>query len=1218
VPSEFVIARIASVLDVVATSDQLEFRPSAPIPPASAAAPGRAPLPPDSWPPALLRSSAGVALALDIEQALDRELGTVDGEVVRVAWDDYERLAADGVALLDRFLDESPFLLAIDRESEIGRRDFTYLHQFLLGGREATVERWGYVVRHKATGRTFRLDPRTYRLVAAMDRYNALPDDARTQALAWEAFAAIRADAEQLGVQLDEHLASNRVIVPSQLALDFEYHPDGSLSFVPRCPELGGSEFATVFLRNPKAARVYALDGDDGRRIRILLDERQQAVLERMKRVSGVRGEQRQRAERNPEAFFDGVLGDVEIQYGPRVTGVGELTFTPMPSNPQSGGVLQRMLDGIGSDAGPADGADTIGSAEASGEAKDPAMDAGEAPSRGHARITVEGADGHEVEVEFDSAAALTAFREKVASAVARGQTTIEHDGRRVQVDEELLDEITRRRGRGTPPESRSPTGKKYLLIYTNEEELVAEDVVAADAAAAMAAEPIFALPDSLSETVTLKHHQLDGIRWLGRCAAMAPARRGVLLADDMGLGKTLQILTHLARLIESEGIADRPGQGDVGPWRPILIVAPLMLVENETWLREMSARFRDDGEIFRPWLTLYGPSMATVRATEPPRGKETDTGRPSLDAEKLMRYRVVVTTYETIVNYQHSFAQLHAGRPLWSAIVTDEAQRYKMLNTKISVALKAIPTQFHIASTGTPVENRLLDLWNIVDTFQPALLGTASEFTRTYETPLRQQRGAEFDASAPPVLDQLRARLHFGTPQAFLIRRSKAELTDLPAKHVERLYCEMSREEHDAHAGCLAILRDEGQPGRHLAVLQRLALLSQHPWLTSDGLPNADPAALVRASAKLQVTLDALRDIQARGEKAIIFARHVAAQNLLSLVIGAEFGVRVPIINGTTAGAPEGDRSSEATRRTREGRKRVLDTFRASAGFGVLVLSPFVAGVGLTITEANHVMHYGRWWNPAVEAQATDRAYRIGQTRPVTVYYPILRDPWAAEGSSFDEVLDALLARKLALARDFLHPVADEDGAAGELRSELLSGRTGTTGAPGTAPGAETRDSPLDGASIDRLSAADFEACVAALLAAEGHDVVLTCASGDGGADVLALGGRQRLAIQVKHARAGGQVTAEAVRDVLAGMDTYRARLGGAWHGVIVTSGEAADDCRREARVTGVSIVNRGDFLTRVAAQRLPLQSVLRVAEQRARTFEDGVSKAKQIGGIA
>ncbi len=1207
-PQEIVITRVAELLDVVATADYLEFRPSM-------LSPGNSDdqLPPDSWPSGVLRSSAGAALALNVEQALDRGEGVVEGEIVRIAWDNYERLATAGIDFLGRYLDPSPFLLAIDRESEIGRRDFTYLYQFLLAGRVASIERYGYVVHYKAAGRTFRLDPRTHGLVAAMDRYNVLPDIARTKANAWEAFAALREDAEQLGVQLDEHLASNRVIVPSQLALDFQYHADGSLSFVPNCPELGNSEFATVFLRNPKAERVYALDGDDGRRVRILLDERQHAVLERMKRVARVDGEKRERAERNPEAFFDGVLGDVEIRYGPRVTGVGDLKFTPMPSNPQSGGVLQRIVEGLGSDqieSGSGDSskpADNVKSATDGSDGTDGDRD------RGHARISLSSADGAAIEIGFDSASALAVFREKVASAVARNQATIEHQGRSVKVDQELLEELTRRRGKGVSSVARPSSGKKYLLIYTNEEELVDDDVSAAIAAAASTPEPPFALPLSLADNVTLKQHQVDGVRWLARCAAMAPARRGVLLADDMGLGKTLQILTYLARLIESGGIADRQGEGDAAPWRPILIVAPLMLVENEIWLREMAARFRDDGEVFRPWLTLHGPSVARVRAAEPASGRETDTGRPSLDAEKLMKFRVVVTTYETIVNYQHSFAQLWQGRPLWSVIVTDEAQRYKMLNTKISVALKAMVTPFHIASTGTPVENRLLDLWNIVDTFQPALLGSAAEFTRTYETPLRAPHIPDSNSVMVPVLDQLRNRLFFGTPQAFLIRRNKNELTDLPERRIARLFCDMSREEHDAHADCLAVLRKEGPLGKHLAVLQRLSLLSQHPWLTSDGLPDATTDQLVCASAKLRVTLGALREVRAKGEKAIIFARHVSAQNLLSLVVGEEFGVRVPIINGTTAGVPDQDHSSEATRRTREGRKRVLDTFRTSSGFGVLVLSPFVAGVGLTITEANHVIHYGRWWNPAVEAQATDRAYRIGQIRPVTVYYPILRDPFAtSEGSSFDEVLDALLTRKLSLARDFLHPIADEDGAAGELRAELLWGRSGGPTQPQSA--AADLDPPLDGAGVDRLSASDFEACVAALLEAEGQDVVLTCASGDGGADVLAIGGKGFLAVQVKHARASGQVGAEAVRDVLAGMDTYRGRLGGTWHGVIVTSGEPSQECQREAYTLGVGIVSRADLLRRIGTVNVSLQSVLRSSEQRARTFEDGVAQAKGL----
>jgi hypothetical protein len=278
-----------------------------------------------------------------------------------------------------------------------------------------------------------------------------------------------------------------------------------------------------------------------------------------------------------------------------------------------------------------------------------------------------------------------------------------------------------------------------------------------------------------------------------------------------------------------------------------------------------------------------------------------------------------------------------------------------------------------------------------------------------------------------------------------------------------------------------------------------------------------------------------------------------------------------------------------------------------------VIVLSPFVAGVGLTITEANHVIHYGRWWNPAVEAQATDRAYRIGQTRPVTVYYPILRDPWATESSSFDEVLDGLLARKLALARDFLHPMADEEGAAGELRAELLGDRPGTAETSG--PSADVDEEPvLDAAAIDRLSAADFEACVAALLAAEGRGVVLTCATGDGGADVLALGPTGNIAVQAKHVRAGGQVGADAVRDVLAGLDTYRSRLHGTWKAWVVTSGNAAADCRREAAAVGATIVDRASLLQQLAARRVTLPAVLRMAETRAANFEEGVTRARDL----
>jgi SNF2 family DNA or RNA helicase len=176
---------------------------------------------------------------------------------------------------------------------------------------------------------------------------------------------------------------------------------------------------------------------------------------------------------------------------------------------------------------------------------------------------------------------------------------------------------------------------------------------------------------------------------------------------------------------------------------------------------------------------------------------------------------------------------------------------------------------------------------------------------------------------------------------------------------------------------------------------------------------------------------LSTLHAIRGNREKAIIFARHRVMQAILAKVIEEEFQLPVRIINGEAKLRASGLRASGV-----KTRNAILNEFRQRPGFGVLILLPFVAGIGLTIIEANHVIHYGRWWNPAVESQATDRAYRIGQTKNVMVYLPIMTDPSGRVAQTFDERLDNLMERKKRLAEDFLHPLPAED----EMGSELLT----------------------------------------------------------------------------------------------------------------------------------------------------------------------------------
>jgi SNF2 family DNA or RNA helicase len=240
-----------------------------------------------------------------------------------------------------------------------------------------------------------------------------------------------------------------------------------------------------------------------------------------------------------------------------------------------------------------------------------------------------------------------------------------------------------------------------------------------------------------------------------------------------------------------------------------------------------------------------------------------------------------------------------------------------------------------------------------------------------------------------------------------------------------------MSPAEIDSHLDLIRQLRAEQQRAKFLVALHKFSRMYQHPALTDRDADDLSAAELIATSSKLRRVIEECHRIRIRREKAIVFARHIAVQSLLAKVFQAEFYIPVKIINGGTS---RGGRGTATT--TRSG---ILEEFKRKPGFNLIILSPFVAGIGLTITEANHVFHYGRWWNPAVESQATDRVYRIGQDKEVFVYLPILQDPTGQIPLTFDQRLDHLMERKYGLAQDFLTPLPSEESVAAELGEELF-----------------------------------------------------------------------------------------------------------------------------------------------------------------------------------
>ncbi|MDI4634715.1 DEAD/DEAH box helicase [Pelomonas sp. V22] len=533
---------------------------------------------------------------------------------------------------------------------------------------------------------------------------------------------------------------------------------------------------------------------------------------------------------------------------------------------------------------------------------------------------------------------------------------------------------------------------KKRLIIKRNLEDVDYNEFRAValqmpDGAAAR-------LPRCLKPEVALKPHQLVGVAWLQHLWDASPTQcRGTVLADDMGLGKTLQLLTFLASCFERDPSLP-----------PALLVAPVALLDN--WRSELE-RFFMPGAL--PLLTLYGDALARLRV-----GKhELDAELKQLGVTRLLKKnwiggaKLVLTTYETMRDLEFALASQQ-----WSVMVCDEAQKIKTPAAMVTRSAKKQKVRFRIACTGTPVENSLADLWCLFDYVQPGMLGALNQFSRTYRQPI--------EAKTPEQkarVEELRAIIQ---PQ--ILHRKKTEVaTDLPVP-IEDTACKslpMSTYQHGLYDAALRILNQE-RATNPAAQLQALMAIRQ---ICSDPHGHAEPDTraiaiqrLVHESPKLGWLVDRLKTLAGQPEqehKVIIFCEFRELQLMLQRVVAAFFGFAPSIVNGDTSADPK----------STEGRQKLIDAFQRKAGFNAIILSPLAVGFGVNIQAANHVVHFTRTWNPAKEDQATARAYRIGQSRVVTVYYPgVVSDKLV----SFDVTLDKLLSKKRALASDMLNGCGD------------------------------------------------------------------------------------------------------------------------------------------------------------------------------------------------
>ncbi|MHC1787132.1 MAG: DEAD/DEAH box helicase [Christensenellales bacterium] len=456
-----------------------------------------------------------------------------------------------------------------------------------------------------------------------------------------------------------------------------------------------------------------------------------------------------------------------------------------------------------------------------------------------------------------------------------------------------------------------------------------------------------------------LRPYQQLGYQWLSAAAGLG---LGVCLADDMGLGKTVQLIALLSSLRESRPCST-------------LIILPASLVGN--WQNEL-ARFAPRLQV----RTLTGTPALVRRAME--RAPEAE---------------VSLTTYGQ-ARSNPDIAKAH-----WDLVVLDEAQAIKNPGALQTRAIKKLDASIRIAMTGTPIENRLSDLWSLFDFLNPGLLGNKAEFSRFCQT---LQEGTDRYA-------QLRR-----TISPFILRRLKTDrsiISDLPEKVEVTRYAPLEKRQAALYqqvvSEALAAMEGTEGIGRKGLVLTTLLQLKQICNHADQYL--GQTAFLPEESGKMGLLGEICQTIREKRERVLVFTQFREMCEPLSAVLQGIFGRGGLVLHG---GTPV------------KQRQQMVDTFNGEAYVPFMVLSIKAGGVGLNLTAANHVIHFDRWWNPAVENQATDRAFRIGQQRNVMVYKMVT-------GGTVEEKIDRMIQDKQALSREVLS--FDAQSALTELSSEAL-----------------------------------------------------------------------------------------------------------------------------------------------------------------------------------
>lgn len=902
--------------------------------------------------------------------------------------------------LPERFLGK--FIIEISGRT--GNSGFRVGAMAMLDGQTVPFTREGPLLFLTST-EVYRLTQAELFALSALEYHQRLIPEERGEGANLRLMAELQT-AQRNGMALDlGHFEKLEVTVPEGIGVTATRMPDGSLFL---SPSLGDGTSQEELGRRWDQLNLDSKNGGAlriGKKVVLLDPERVEAVKE-------VLGNRRIPADKvqefiaTPSAFLDAALVNLEIGFSIRVEGIGKLQHM------EFGETDAKKQDWF-------------------------ALDKLPAPPEALPKV-------------IQSEEELTQFQQEVEAAWGQSAETIAFGGETFDISnkETVLTQLEKISGCLGAPDARErvnnddPPAKqeKLSLILKDAGELHEELLLKAKDApnnieidwSQYAREPF--------------SHQKEGVIWmLGLLEQARNARvdnfyrvQGALLADDMGLGKTYMSLVAVGEYLSRQKAAQKQE-------KPILVVAPLSLLEN--WEDEVAVTY--NGIPFKDIVVLQSGrdlnkfrvkgekrealQMAEILDNDQVLDEDAiryalhigpDAGAKRLDQER----RLVLTTYQALRDYQFSLCRID-----WGMVIFDEAQNIKNPNALQTRAAKGLKADFKLLATGTPVENSLGDFWCLVDTAQPGLLGNWTTFRDTWIKPIL--------AADEESRDEVRTSLGQGLRDAvgpFMLRRVKEDqLSGLPAKtircgvpqddrdnlvYTSALTSTMEGQQRRAYEDVLKSYREqqatEDMRGKALAILQQLREISLHPRLRHEAeLMTNDAVAAKRAmgeSAKLKVLLSTLDAIKSGGEKVILFMVTKRLQRLLKLWLDQIYILDIAIINGDTAAVS--NKSDVLSR------KQLITQFEAAPGFNIVIMSPVAAGVGLTVVGANHVVHLERHWNPAKEAQASDRVYRIGQKKPVSIHLPAVLHP---EYDAFDVHLDRLLRGKLMLKDAVVTPEA-------------------------------------------------------------------------------------------------------------------------------------------------------------------------------------------------